>query len=133
MAPSPKLDAQRALWNKVKPNEAGLVPCICQEIESGAVLMLAWVNQEALAQTIDTGWATYWSRSRQSLWIKGETSGHRQKIEQIRIDCDGDTLLYQVQAQGPACHLNTDTCFCHIWDENDWAWSPQIVKKIAPK
>ena len=121
------------LWAKIKPNSDGLIPCISQDLESGTVLMMAWVSEKALEHTLQTGWATFWSRSRQAIWTKGESSGNRQKVEEIRVDWDGDTLLYRVQPQGPACHLKTDTCFSEVWKENEWVWSPEIVKIITPK
>ncbi len=92
-------------------NEAGLVPVIAQEAATGEVLMLAWMNAEAIARTLDTGRVTYWSRSRQSFWVKGETSGHVQKLVDLRVDCDGDALLVLVEQQGPACHTNRRSCF----------------------
>jgi len=92
-------------------NEAGLVPVIAQEAETGEVLMMAWMNAEAVARTLDTGRVTYWSRSRQSFWVKGETSGHVQKLVELRVDCDRDALLALVQQDGPACHTNRRSCF----------------------
>lgn len=92
-------------------NADGLVPVIVQEATTSAVLMLAWMDDEALRRTIDTGQATYWSRSRKCYWVKGETSGHRQAVREIRLDCDGDTVLLRVDQTGPACHTGTDTCF----------------------
>jgi phosphoribosyl-AMP cyclohydrolase len=89
----------------------GLVPVITQDAESRKVLMLAWLNAEAWQETLRTGWAHYYSRSRQKLWKKGETSGHTQKIVEIRIDCDLDTVLYLVEQKGPACHEGYASCF----------------------
>ncbi|HIA04522.1 MAG TPA: bifunctional phosphoribosyl-AMP cyclohydrolase/phosphoribosyl-ATP diphosphatase HisIE [Myxococcales bacterium] len=89
----------------------GLIPAIAQDARTGRVLMLAWVNQEALTATLSTGYAHYFSRSRQSLWKKGESSGHVQEIVDIRLDCDGDSLLYAVNQSGPACHTNEASCF----------------------
>jgi phosphoribosyl-AMP cyclohydrolase len=89
----------------------GLVPCVVQDVKTGQVLMLAYMNQESLQKTIDTGFATYWSRSRQELWIKGETSGHYQHVKQILIDCDEDTLLIKVEQEGAACHTGKYSCF----------------------
>ena len=91
--------------------------------------MMAWVNEEALALTLKTKWATYWSRSRKTLWIKGNTSGNRQKLVQIRLDCDGDTLIYMVQPEGPACHLNTPTCFSWVLEGSRWVWKPENNEK----
>src|ERR1700761_8341666 len=85
-------------------NADGLVPAIAQDAKSGAVLMLAWMNREALEKTLATGDVTYWSRSRKELWTKGATSGHTQKLVEIHIDCDGDALLLKVEQNAPACH-----------------------------
>jgi phosphoribosyl-AMP cyclohydrolase len=92
-------------------NADGLVPAIAQDAKSGAVLMLAWMNRDALEKTLTTGAVTYWSRSRQSLWTKGETSGHMQKLVEIYVDCDGDALLLKVDQTGPACHTGEAVCF----------------------
>ena len=92
-------------------NEAGLVPCIAQDVESGEILMMAWMNAESVAKTLETGRVTYWSRSRQSFWIKGESSGHVQELVELRVDCDRDALLAMVRQTGPACHTNRRSCF----------------------
>ncbi|OED47828.1 phosphoribosyl-AMP cyclohydrolase [Rhodobacteraceae bacterium (ex Bugula neritina AB1)] len=92
-------------------NDAGLIPCIAQDAESGEVLMMAWMNAKAVAKTLETGRVTYWSRSRQAFWIKGETSGHVQELVDLRIDCDRDCLLAMVRQTGAACHTNRRTCF----------------------
>lgn len=97
--------------NNIKYNEQGLVPAVAQDVSTGAVLMLAWMNAESLEKTIETGFAHYYSRSRQSLWFKGETSGHTQKVKEILLDCDGDTILLKVEQKGTACHTNSFTCF----------------------
>lgn len=89
----------------------GLIPVVVQDYKSKDLLMLAYVNKEALRKTLETGYAHYWSRSRKKLWMKGETSGHTQKIKRILVDCDYDTLLYLVTQKGPACHTNKLTCF----------------------
>ncbi|MEJ2001441.1 MAG: phosphoribosyl-AMP cyclohydrolase [Maritimibacter sp.] len=96
---------------KLTYNDAGLLPVIAQEAATGEVLMLAWMNAEAVARTLETGRVTYWSRSRQSFWVKGESSGHVQKLVELRVDCDGDTLLALVEQEGPACHTNRRSCF----------------------
>lgn len=103
----------RAKWlNKIKWNENGLVPVIAQESVSNDVLMFAWMNREALAQTVATGEAVYWSRSRKKLWRKGEESGHVQTVLEIRLDCDEDVVLLKVkQAGGIACHTGRHSCF----------------------
>ncbi len=92
-------------------NEAGLVPCIAQDVESGEILMMAWMNAESVAKTLETRRVTYWSRSRQSFWIKGESSGHVQELVELRVDCDRDALLALVRQTGPACHTNRRSCF----------------------
>lgn len=109
MALSTGLDPRVAA--RLKRDAAGLVPAIVQQYDSGAVLMLAWMNDAALARTLASGQATYWSRSRRSLWVKGETSGHRQAVHSVTLDCDGDALLVRVDQTGPACHTGTPTCF----------------------
>ena len=94
----------------LKFNDQGLIPAIAQD-EAGDVLMMAWMNAEAVARTLDTGRVTYWSRSRQAFWVKGETSGHTQRLIEMRIDCDRDCLLLIVEQEGPACHTNRRSCF----------------------
>jgi len=89
----------------------GLIPVVVQDAESKEVLMMAYANEEALAKTLSTGYAHYWSRSRKKLWMKGETSGHMQKIRKVIADCDYDTLLYVVEQKGPTCHTGKATCF----------------------
>lgn len=89
----------------------GLIPCIAQDERTGEVLMFAWMNAQSLAITLDTARMTYWSRSRAALWVKGETSGHVQKLVDLRLDCDRDCLLALVRQEGPACHTNRQTCF----------------------
>lgn len=92
-------------------NDAGLIPAIAQDATSGEVLMMAWMNSEAVMKTLETGRVTYWSRSRQSFWIKGESSGHVQELVDFRVDCDRDCLLVTVNQTGAACHTNRRTCF----------------------
>ena len=92
-------------------NDAGLIPAVAQDSRSKDVLMMAWMNEEAVKKTLETGKATYWSRSRRSFWVKGETSGHTQKVVDIRIDCDRDCILLLVEQVGPACHTNRMSCF----------------------
>lgn len=93
--------------------ENGLLPAIAQDAASGEVLMLAWVNAESLRLTLKTGEVHYWSRSRQEIWRKGATSGHVQKLKQLRFDCDGDAILFLVEQTGPACHTHRRSCFYH--------------------
>ncbi len=92
-------------------NDQGLAPAIAQDMRTGQVLMLAYMNQASLDKTLQTGLATYWSRSRQELWQKGTTSGHVQRVREILVDCDGDTILVKVEQEGPACHTGAPTCF----------------------
>ena len=92
-------------------NDQGLIPAIAQEEGTGDVLMMAWMNDEAVARTLETGQVTYWSRSRSSFWVKGETSGHVQELVDFRVDCDRDCLLVVVRQTGPACHTNRKSCF----------------------
>lgn len=89
----------------------GLIAAIAQDAETGEVLMLAWMNEAALKATIETGRGTYWSRSRQALWVKGETSGHTQEVVEIRVDCDQDAVLLKVRQSGGACHTGRTSCF----------------------
>ena len=96
---------------RLRFDDRDLVPVIAQDATTRAVLMLAWMNPEAFRRTLATSRATYWSRSRQTYWVKGETSGHTQHVREVRIDCDGDTILLFVDQQGPACHTGTTTCF----------------------
>ncbi len=95
----------------LKFDEKGLIPAIAQQEGTGEVLMMAWMNQEAVQRTLDTGKVTYWSRSRQSFWVKGESSGHVQELVELRIDCDRDCLLVILRQTGPACHTNRRSCF----------------------
>ncbi len=94
----------------LKYNDQGLIPAIAQD-EAGYVLMMAWMNAGAVARTLESGRVTYWSRSRQTFWVKGETSGHTQRLVECRVDCDRDCLLLIVEQEGPACHTNRRSCF----------------------
>lgn len=104
-----ELDPQIA--ERLRPGPDGLVPAIVQEATSGEVLMLAWMDAEALHRTLTTGRSTFWSRSRQEYWVKGDTSGHVQHVRGVRLDCDGDTILLTVDQTGAACHTGDRTCF----------------------
>lgn len=97
--------------SSLKYDAQGLVPAIAQDAASGEVLMMAWMNAEAVARTLETGRVTYWSRSRQAFWVKGESSGHVQTLREMRVDCDRDCLLVLVAQEGPACHTNRRSCF----------------------
>lgn len=98
----------------------GLLPVIAQDAENGEVLMLAWANREAFEKTLETGRATYWSRSRKGLWVKGDTSGHVQEIVKVAIDCDGDAILYKVKQTGAACHEGYRSCFFRVRKGSHW-------------
>jgi phosphoribosyl-AMP cyclohydrolase len=100
-----------AIADRLKRTETGLIPAVVQQHDTGEVLMLGWMDDEALHRTLTTGRATYWSRSREEYWLKGETSGHVQWVKEVRLDCDGDTLLVKVDQEGVACHTGTRTCF----------------------
>ena len=123
-----------AKWlNKVKWDEHGLVPVIAQEAASGDVLMFAWMNREALAQTVARGEAVYWSRSRKKLWHKGEESGHVQTVLEIRLDCDADVVLLKIaQAGGIACHTGRHSCFFLQYDGStgpgEWVVVDPVLK-----
>ncbi len=115
--------------DKVNWNNDGLVPVVVQEAETRQVLMHVWMNREALEQTNQSGKAVYWSRSRQSLWTKGESSGHYQLVESIQIDCDFDTLLLTVkQVGGIACHTGRHHCFFMTLDDDNWQTTEEILK-----
>jgi phosphoribosyl-AMP cyclohydrolase len=109
----------------------GLVPVIVQDNASGAVLMLAYMNRESYERTVATGWATYWSRSRRAFWVKGETSGHRQAVRAIHLDCDGDTILLKVdQEGGAACHEGYPSCFFRR--RSDAGWDVVETRRFDP-
>jgi len=110
-APLPKAEQDETLELRPKFNADGLIAAIAQDAETGEVLMLAWMNAEALEATLKTGTVTYWSRSRSELWVKGETSGHTQDLVDIVIDCDQDAVLVKVRQTGAACHTGRKSCF----------------------
>ena len=99
------------LLDELKLNEQGLIPAIIQDADNGDVLMMAWMNREAVQRTLQTGRVTFWSRSRQKFWIKGETSGHTQTVRSVAMDCDADCLLVKVEQVGAACHEGYRNCF----------------------
>lgn len=105
----------------LKLNNAGLIPAIAQDADSGEVLMMAWMNIQSLTKTLESGRVTYWSRSRAELWEKGATSGNQQQLVEMRLDCDRDCLLMQVRQTGPACHTGRRSCFYTVIDETDEA------------
>ena len=121
-----------AWLNKVNWTHDGLVPVIAQDMDSGAVLMVAWMNREALKRTVEGGEAVYWSRSRKKLWHKGEESGHVQKVHEIRLDCDEDVLLLKVeQVGGIACHTGRNNCFYQKLDGREWVSIEPVLKDPA--
>ena len=103
-----------AFIDELKFDEKGLIPAIAQDAADGEVLMVAWMNREALEKTLETGLAHYWSRSRAKLWLKGESSGHTEKVVEVRTDCDGDVLLIKVEQAGGACHTGYRSCFYRL-------------------
>lgn len=105
----------------------GLVPAIAQDAGTGEVLMMAWMSRESLRRTLETGRVTYWSRSRQALWAKGESSGHVQRMVELRVDCDGDCLLLAVDQVGPACHTNRRSCFYRALRNGD------LIELMSPE
>jgi phosphoribosyl-AMP cyclohydrolase len=117
-----------ASWiDQIQFDERGLVPVIAQEVLTQKILMFAWMNQEALVETVKTKQAVYWSRSRQRLWRKGEESGHTQLVRDIRLDCDGDVILLKVEQQGGiACHTGRESCFFSRLDNEQW----QVVEPV---
>lgn len=110
-------------------NEQGLIPVIAQQHDTGKVLMMAWMNSKAIQKTLDSGDMTYWSRSRQSFWVKGESSGNTQKLKKMRIDCDGDALLCQVDQVGGACHTFRSNCF---YFDVDTKSSSVVINESVP-
>jgi phosphoribosyl-AMP cyclohydrolase len=100
-----------AVARQLKRDDAGLFPAVAQQFDTGEVLMVGWMDDEALHRTLTTGRVTYWSRSRGEYWVKGDTSGHRQWVRSVALDCDGDTVLVRVDQVGPACHSGSRTCF----------------------
>lgn len=117
------------LLDAVKWNDKGLVCAVVQDRRTLRVLMVAWMNAEALRQTVATGFAHYYSRSRQRQWMKGEESGHTQKVYELRLDCDGDALVLLVEQQGGiACHTGHASCFYRIYRNNDWISTDPVIK-----
>lgn len=113
----------------IKWDEYGLVPAIAQDADSGRVLMVAWMNAEALRATLAEGRAVYWSRSRCTLWRKGESSGHGQQVREVRLDCDGDVLLLQIKQEGGiACHTGRESCFFRVYRDGDWDTVDPVLK-----
>jgi phosphoribosyl-AMP cyclohydrolase len=103
---------------QVRFNDQGLVPAIVQDVDTGDILMMAWMNQAALDSTIEKGLATFYSRSRDKMWVKGESSGHTQQVVDLRVDCDQDTVLLRVKSNGPACHVGYKSCFYRSYNKD---------------
>jgi len=123
------MDNQASLLDQVKWNAQGLIPAIAQDHASGEVLMLAWMNREALERTLAEGRVVYWSRSREALWRKGESSGHVQLLKELRLDCDKDTVLMQVeQVGGIACHTGRRHCFMFEPEQGQWRTCEAVLK-----
>ncbi len=115
--------------NEVKWSSEGLVPAIAQDADSGKLLMMAWMNREALQLTAETGHAVYWSRSRNRLWHKGEESGHQQIVKELRLDCDNDVILMKViQKGGIACHTGRESCFYQQYQDGGWQSVEPVLK-----
>ena len=126
---SQDLNTDLAWLDALHFNDDGLIPAIAQDAATGAVLMMAWMNRESLEQTVKTGNAVYWSRSRQRLWRKGEESGHEQQVQSLRTDCDGDTILLQVdQKGGIACHTGRASCFFYALSDERWAAVEPVLR-----
>ncbi len=120
---------EATILDEIKWDSDGLVPAIAQDADSGEVLMVAWMNRESLALTIEKNRAIYWSRSRQKIWFKGEESGHVQQLKEIRIDCDADVLLLQVtQVGGIACHTGRKRCFYRVYKNAEWQTDEAVLK-----
>lgn len=120
---------QTDLLSAVKWDERGLVCAIAQDHRSKRVLMTAWMNAEALQQTAATGYAHYYSRSRQKQWMKGEESGHTQKVYELRLDCDGDTVVMLIEQHGGiACHTGRESCFYRVWEHGAWVVKDAVLK-----
>lgn len=122
-----------SLFEQLKFNADGLIPAIIQDRDSGRVLMMAWMNRAALEKTLETGRTWFWSRSRQKFWMKGETSGHVQVVRDIAVDCDGDTLLIQVEQTGAACHEGYRSCFFRSVGGSPPEWRVTEARLVAPE
>tara|TARA_B110000238_G_C16076765_1_gene417494 strand:+ start:986 stop:1387 length:402 start_codon:yes stop_codon:yes gene_type:complete len=115
--------------DEVSFDDAGLIPVIAQDFESQRVLMVAWMDKNALLETVKTGLATYWSRSRRELWRKGESSGHEQFVKSVQLDCDGDVLILSIEQKGNiACHTGRNSCFFRVLTKDGWQISEPVLK-----
>jgi len=124
-------DATLRALAEIKFDADGLVPAVAQQHDTGEILMVAWMNREAVRMTLEAGQAHYWSRSRRALWRKGETSGQVQAVKEMRLDCDGDTVLLLVDQTGVACHTGRRNCFFRAWRDNRWTEIARPV--VAPE
>lgn len=123
------MDTTASWLDAVRWDAAGLVTTIAQDAGSGRILMVAWMNRDALGETARTGRAVYWSRSRGRLWRKGEESGHVQRVRELRLDCDGDVVLLQVEQEGGiACHTGRESCFFSRWEDGRWVVVDPVLK-----
>ena len=123
------MTAASTFSQQLKLNDQGLIPAIAQDWKTGEVLMLAWMNREAVELSVREGRAVYWSRSRQAIWRKGEESGHVQYLKELRLDCDADTLLLKVeQVGGIACHTGRRSCFYQRLQENNWQVTDEVLR-----
>lgn len=121
---------EKGLLEEIRFDEKGLIPAIAQDVYTGEVLMMAYMNRESLEKTMESGRATYFSRSRQCLWVKGETSGHTQTVQEIRYDCDGDALLLSIVQEGAACHTGERSCFYRtLWQGEERAVGPEVIRR----
>lgn len=115
--------------DEIRWTSEGLVPAIAQDAASGRILMMAWMNKEALQATVDTGKAVYWSRSRNKLWRKGESSGHEQIVSEVRLDCDADVIVLSIEQKGGiACHTGRESCFYRVYDKGQWHTVDPVIK-----
>ncbi|MBF0268658.1 MAG: phosphoribosyl-AMP cyclohydrolase [Alphaproteobacteria bacterium] len=121
----------KRIFSQITFDSQGLIPAIAQDHQTGQVLMMAWMNREALEETLSTGHVCYWSRSRSKLWRKGESSGQQQRLVELRIDCDGDTILMKVEQKGVACHTGRRSCFYRLAKDGAWAETDPVL--IDPK
>ncbi len=121
------------VWlDEIKWTDDGLVPAIAQDAKTGKVMMLAWMNRDSLAETVATGYAVYWSRSRKKLWRKGEASGHQQLVKSINLDCDADVILMEIEQQGGiACHTGRESCFYRRFQDGVWKTVAPVLKDPA--
>jgi len=124
-------DATERALAEIRFDADGLVPAIAQQHDTGEILMVAWMNRDAVRETLATGRVCYWSRSRQNLWRKGETSNQVQTLKEFRLDCDGDTVLLLVEQQGVACHTGRRSCFFRAWRDGGWVEIAQPL--VAPE